>query len=38
MSHYNLILYLGLFTIEVPKKGEKIQGLLWGYLLQITFT
>ncbi len=29
---------LGLFMIEVPKKGKTTQGLLWGYFLQITFT
>jgi hypothetical protein len=32
------ITFMGVFTVGVPKKGKKIQGLLWNYILQITFT
>jgi hypothetical protein len=31
-------MFMGLFTIGVPKKGKMTQGLLCGYFLQITFT
>jgi len=33
-----LFIYMGSFTIGVPKKGKGTLRLLWGYFLQIAFT